>query len=94
MHKCTQCKFDFSINSGTLLETGWGRRSSLEQLRDGISFKQSLFDYDMLRCPSCGNVENDDRIKVFGVLRVKTFLWIVIAFILALLMFAAVEKPR
>jgi len=94
MHRCGQCAANFEISSSTLLETGWGRRKWTEQLRDRIGFSQSLDDYERLKCPYCGNIENDERVGVFGVLRARTFVWLVIALWGGFMIYAFLNQTR
>lgn len=83
-HICTNCGNDFKIGPDTLLKTGLGR-SQLSGLR---SVETQIDDYQRVACPKCGHIDKDDRIRVYGLFRPRTLMYLVL---IAMFMFFAVD---
>jgi hypothetical protein len=94
MHKCGRCGEEFRVSRETLLPTGWGRRAWQLQLRDRVSFDKSLDDYSKVRCPICGRIESDGRIKVLGIFRARTFVGLVVGIVFALALYAVIDNLK
>ncbi|MBT9099032.1 hypothetical protein KFZ76_15130 [Methylovulum psychrotolerans] len=67
-----------------LLPTAWGRR--------GNSFRpldEAIEDYNKVRCPKCGTIEKEPKIKVFGIFVLRPFLTVMV--FLVIFMFVAIR---
>ena len=82
IHKCTRCGLEFELGRKVYLKTGWGR-----SIAAGFrSPHQQLDDYQKVVCPRCGNVEADERILSYGLLKPRTVIYAVLAIVLILLL--------
>lgn len=81
-HTCSNCGHAFLVSSATRLKSGWGM-----SLRAGLlPAEQQLSDYQKVKCPQCGNIESDDRIKSYGLLNPKTVIYVVLGLIFVMLL--------
>lgn len=81
-HICTQCNLTFEITRKVRLRTAFGYQAFPYPI---VSPSRSLEDYQKVRCPRCGHVERDERLKVLALLKPQTFVIVVIVLILAML---------
>jgi DNA-directed RNA polymerase subunit RPC12/RpoP len=81
-HICSQCKLTFKITRKVRLRTAFGYQVLPLPV---VSPTRSLADYQKVRCPRCGQVDHDDRLKVFGFFNPRVFVIVCIGLILAML---------
>jgi DNA-directed RNA polymerase subunit RPC12/RpoP len=69
IHECTWCGYKFRVDRHTRLFAG-GFLFSVSPLRWLDYFQEVV-------CPYCGHIEEDDRIRFFGAVSPKVYMFIV-----------------
>lgn len=81
-HVCSQCHQTFEITRKVRLRTAFGYQVFP---LPSVSPSRSLDDYQKVRCPKCGHIDRDERLKVLGLFKPSVFVTLCICLILALL---------
>lgn len=87
-HTCSACGRAFLVDRATRLKSGWGM-----SFRAGLlPLQRQLSDYQKVKCPHCANIEIDDRIKSFGLLKPRIVVYLVLGLLLIMLLLDVLGK--
>ncbi len=83
VHCCSHCGHTFKITHGTRLKTALGFQYFPLPF---VLPSQAIDDYQKVRCPDCGHVDREEKLRMYGIFPPRTFVILAISAILMMLL--------